>query len=86
MPDAIGSGPEDTGAARGGMDDWGKGRDVLDGFAPRDGPCLMNRARASRYNPDLNEPGGGRRDSSGGRSGNDGGSTEIGSPHWWQKL
>ena len=71
----------DPAASRAGMGGLGSGGDAREGFVWEDAPCFMKRARTSRYNPDLNEPGGGSRDSSGGRLGEDSGATERGSPH-----
>lgn len=52
---------------------WG-GMDLRDrlvwgGLWPEEGPWLINTALASRYKPDRNDPGGGRRVSSGSREG-----------------
>ena len=88
-PGPAGSEPSDAGSGRAGICGRGNGRnggDTLVGFGRCVGPCIVNRNRASRYTPDRNEPGGGRRDSSGGRSGKESDVTARGSPHWLQKL
>lgn len=88
-PGPAGSESSDAGSARAGICERGNGRnggDALVGLGRCGGPCLVNRNRASRYTPDRNEPGGGRRDSSGGRSGKESDATARGSPHWLQKL
>ena len=67
------------------------------GLADRGGPWFTRTARATRQKPALKEPGGGRRDSSGGRgagviAGDASGGAAMGpprfsardSPQWWQ--